>query len=212
MNLDPSVAKRTTIVYLRESRELNLRIVGAINAGHRMKLLEEKNRIIEQFEAETGLCDIRPAPAPDLPVFDLRAMDDLITREAELEKLAEIEPPQFTWKSKLGFVVAVSLFLVTVTIVSLQIRDFNADVRPVLTSQEGRRAQVQQILAEVGDRDTIQSITNIEQLEAKLAQTQKAVRALALGGTDEELEDEISKRRETIKKQMEKLINERGRR
>ena len=208
MDLDLRAVEATE-TFLRNSGELNAKFPGAINAGHRMRLLEEKNQLTEHFANELGMSPARPAPLPDFPVFDLRAMDDLITREEELQRLAAIEPPQFSFKSKIGMGIAMGIFCLTVTTITLQVRSFQEDVQPVLTTEEGRRAQVQRLLEAIGDREQIQSATSLRDLENRLVQHRNAIRELSLGGTDEELENELNKRRDLIKNQIRSLRAER---
>lgn len=207
MNFETSVLDSTAF-YLRKTDEMNNRIIAAPNAAARKTLVEEKNRLIGKYETELGLDETRPGPTPDLPVFDLRGMDELITREAELENAPQVKKAAFSLKKTIGLSLAMALFMFTVGLISVQVMSYTKEIRPVLTAGEERRAQVEKIIASIGDAQEIKTETSITNLQDKLGLIREAVSVLASGATDEELEEQVNQRREIVKTRLATLHRE----
>jgi hypothetical protein len=194
--------------FYRQNDSLNQRIITAPNAGHRMKLLREKNQLSEGFEELSLLCTAKPEPVPDFPVLDIRGMEDLLAHEAELEMLANTEPAKFSMRSWSGLAMAISVVLATVVLVAASVRHFGRDVQPVLQVQNMVEQDIKNILDEIGDKESIQAVTDIATLGEISKKLSQAVRLMASSGDiDEDLQIAVAESKELVALQFASLRN-----
>lgn len=197
--------------FFQQNEALNHSIIAAPNAGHRMKLLREKNRLSEELEELSLLSSAKPEPVPDFPVLDIRGMEDLLAHEAQLEMMANTEPVKFSLRSWAGLATAVVVVLVTIVLVAASVRHFGREVQPTLQEQNMVERDVKSILDEVGDKDAIKEVTNIATLTESSRRLSEAVRLMGSSNdVDEELQIAVAERKELIAQQVANLKNEKN--
>jgi hypothetical protein len=189
--------------FFQQNESLNHSILAAPNAGHRMKLLREKNGLTEELEQLSLLSNAKPELVPDFPVLDIRGMEDLLAHEAQLEVLANTEPAKFSIRSWAGLVTAISVVAVTVVLVFASVRHFGRDIQPTLQEQNMVERDIKNILAEVGDKDSIELITDIATLTESSRKLSEAVRQMASSNdVDQALQIAVAERKELIAQQV----------